>query len=216
MNTKIEKGFSLVELLVVIGIGAILLASALPSVGEYLRNNRITSQTNTLVAAINFARGEAITRNQNVFLSALDISDSNTWGKGWEVWVDGRQDGDAPCNSSSNVLNRAYDACESLRLFNFASYAKTYPKIITVPSSLETVSSANLGNSTYLKSSLMFRGNDGTLALGNNAAAVDFYICDSDVFGDKSKLRLGRHLRISRTGRVSLISDAVDPNACPP
>lgn len=217
MNTNLNKGFSLLELLVVIAIGGILLAAALPAVGEYLRNNRLTSQTNTLVAAINFARGEAITRNQNVFISALDMSDAtNTWGKGWEVWVDGRQDGEAPCVSGTNTVNRVYDACESLRIFDYASYSKTYPKITSVPATLEAVSAASLTDANYLKGTLMFRGSDGSLALGNNRASVDLYICDSDAFGEKSKRRPGRQLNIARTGRVSLVSDSVDPSACPP
>lgn len=215
MNTmlKEKKGFSLLELLVVIAIGGILLAAALPAVGEYLRNNRLTSQTNTLVATINFARGEAITRNQNIFISAFD---SNGWSKGWEVWVDGRQDGEAPCTSGANPVNRTYDACESLRVFDYTGYIKTYPKITTVPATLETVSAANLTDANYLKGTLMFRGNDGSLALGNGAASVDLYICDSDTFGDRSKLRPGRRLNIARTGRVSLVSDAVVPSVCPP
>lgn len=219
MNTmlKEKQGFSLVELLVVIGIGAILLASALPAVGEYLRNNRLTSQTNTLVATINFARGEAITRNQNVFISALPSSDTtNTWGKGWKVWVDGRQDGDLTC-VSTNLVDRKYndDECESLRIFDYTSYAKTYPKIATYPATLETVSAANLSDATYLKNTLMFRGSDGSLALGNGAASVDLYICDSDAFGEASKRLSGRQLSITRTGRVNLVSDAVNSSACP-
>ena len=213
MNTmlKEKKGFSLLELLVVIAIGAILLASALPAVGEYLRNNRLTSQTNTLVATLNFARGEAITRNQNVFISALD----GAWSKGWEVWVDGRQDGEGTCTAGANPLNRTREDCESLRVFDFTAYTKTYPQMTTVPASLETISSANL-DATLLKSSLMFRGNDGSLALGNGEASVNFYICDSESFGEKSKLRPGRQLNISRSGRVSLVTDAVPPTACPP
>jgi prepilin-type N-terminal cleavage/methylation domain-containing protein len=219
MNTmlKEKKGFSLLELLVVIGIGGILLAAALPAVGEYLRNNRLTSQTNTLVATINFARGEAITRNQNVFISALNMSDStNTWGKGWEVWVDGRQDGDGACASGVNPVNRVYDECESLRIFDYASDAKTYPKITTAPATLETVSAASLTDANYLKGTLMFRGSDGSLALGNNRASIDLYICDSDAFGEASKRRPGRQLNITRTGRVSLVSDSIQPTACPP
>jgi len=218
MNTvlKEKQGFSLLELLVVIAIGAILLSAALPAVGEYLRNNRLTSQTNTLVATINFARGEAITRNQNVFISALNMSDStNTWGKGWEVWVDGRLDGDGTCTSGANPVNRVYDTCESLRIFDYASDAKTYPKITTTPATLETVSAANLTDANYLKGTLMFRGSDGSLALGNGAASINLYICDSDAFGEASKRRPGRQLNISRTGRVSLVSDAVNPSACP-
>ncbi|MEY3219561.1 MAG: Tfp pilus assembly protein FimT [Pseudomonadota bacterium] len=212
MNTQKKLGFSLVEVLVVIGIGAILLASAMPAMNEYLRNNRLTSQTNTLVATINFARGEAITRNQNVFVSALPSSDAgNTWGKGWEVWVDGRQDGEGTCVLGTNPVNRTHEDCETLRVFDFSSYAKIYPKITTNPATLDAISAANLSDANLLKSTLMFRGSDGGLALGNGGASVDILICDTDAFNDKK--RPGRQLNISRTGRVSLVTDAL--TACP-
>ena len=60
-----SKGFTLVELLVVIAIVAISLTIAVPSVQELLRNNRVASQNNELVALIMLAKSQAIRRNEN-------------------------------------------------------------------------------------------------------------------------------------------------------
>jgi type IV fimbrial biogenesis protein FimT len=60
-----SKGVTLVELLVVIAILAISLTIAVPSVQELLRNNRVASQNNELVALITLAKSQAIRRNED-------------------------------------------------------------------------------------------------------------------------------------------------------
>ena len=53
----------MVELIVAISIMAILATLAIPNIQDVLRNNRITAQSNELIAIINLARNEAIRRN---------------------------------------------------------------------------------------------------------------------------------------------------------
>ncbi len=61
-----SRGFTLVELLVVMTIGAILIAAAVPSMSWFIATTRAGNAANTMVAAFELARSEAIRRNSVV------------------------------------------------------------------------------------------------------------------------------------------------------
>jgi prepilin-type N-terminal cleavage/methylation domain-containing protein len=58
-----ESGFSLPELLLVVGIIVTVLAIAVPNIMEYLRTARIRAAANSVAAALQEARQRAISRN---------------------------------------------------------------------------------------------------------------------------------------------------------
>jgi len=58
----------LIELMVTLAIAAILLSLAVPSFQTMIANNRITSQLNELVTAVNYGRSEAAKSNTTVIL----------------------------------------------------------------------------------------------------------------------------------------------------
>ena len=60
------RGFTLIELMIALAIGAILLMLGLPSFNEFLRNSEIRSTTESLVNGLRVARTEAVRRNQLV------------------------------------------------------------------------------------------------------------------------------------------------------
>lgn len=76
-----NRGFTLIELIVAIAVAAILLTVAVPSLTNLIRNNRVTGQANELVAIVNFARNEAIRRNDSI---DVDLTAS---GSGWSAEV---------------------------------------------------------------------------------------------------------------------------------
>ncbi len=85
-----EHGFTLIELMVTLAVAAIMMTMAVPSFTSMTKNNRLTTQTNQLVTALNLARSEAINRRATIDVIALDASNSsNEWGKGWKVVING-------------------------------------------------------------------------------------------------------------------------------
>jgi len=92
------RGVTLVELMVTIAVAAILLAVAVPGFLQIVQSNRLTSATNEFMAAINFARSEAIKRGQSVWLcktadgAACTLS-GNEWETGWMAFLDTNKDG---------------------------------------------------------------------------------------------------------------------------
>lgn len=65
---RAQPGFTLLELMVVLAIAGVLLAIAVPTMGNFIRNARITAAANDVMAGLHFTRSEAIKRRQPVTL----------------------------------------------------------------------------------------------------------------------------------------------------
>ena len=112
---RYDSGYTLMELMVTISIAGILLGVAIPSFTSIITNNHLTTYTNELVTALNFARSEAIKRGVQV--TVRNKGASTHWESGWDVFVDinGNQTfNDAspstPCATGQDCLLRTYDA----------------------------------------------------------------------------------------------------------
>jgi len=66
MLKRLQRGVSLIELLVGIAILALLMAFGVPQYATFLSNARIKASTDTLVSGLSMARAEAVKRNARV------------------------------------------------------------------------------------------------------------------------------------------------------
>lgn len=101
------SGFTVTELVITLAIAAVLLTLAAPNMRDFIRNNRITTETNTLIAHINLARSEATKRNVVVALCRKnpDPAKQNPpecgggtakdWSSGWLVYATSLTSADA-------------------------------------------------------------------------------------------------------------------------
>lgn len=89
---KSAHGFTLIELMITLALAAIILTLGVPSFTETIRTNRVATQVNELVTALNLARSEAIKRATAVTVCAsadqATCSGSNDWRTGWIVVTD--------------------------------------------------------------------------------------------------------------------------------
>ncbi len=88
---KKHPGFTIIELMVVLAIAGLVMAFAIPAMGNFIKNERLVTQINTLVGHLAYARSEAVTRRQQVILCASSSSTSclgADWAAGWILFID--------------------------------------------------------------------------------------------------------------------------------
>jgi len=77
------RGFSLIELMVVVALVAIMAGLAVPSFKSFISGQRVKTAASDFVMAAIFARSEAIKRNANVTITPA----ASGWKDGWSVAV---------------------------------------------------------------------------------------------------------------------------------
>ena len=143
------RGFTLVELLVVLTVGTSLLAIAVPGYGYLVNASRLTTLTNDLVATLHLARSEAIKRGTRVTIcktgspmAAQPSCDTGAdWHDGWLVFVDGGTRG--VIDSGDTVLHVQDRAASGTRIT-----ANNYRHFISYRPSGVSQGSNNLPNGT--------------------------------------------------------------------
>jgi type IV fimbrial biogenesis protein FimT len=166
------RGFTLIELMVTVALVAILMAVAVPSMTTFQRNAELTSFSNTMTAAVNAARGEAMKRGRYAMVVPLDGSN---WSSGWVVFVDIDR-------------SQAYEAANDVTLLTRDA----------IPSYLEI--SAN-GTAAASPPYIMFDASGYVRQKGGGLANQTFNIQRNDVSGADA-LAQTRRIIISRPGRV--------------
>lgn len=173
-------GFTVVELMITLVIGAILLAIAIPNFTSMVQASRAQSMADDFASALNFTRTESLKLGTRVTICASSDGSSCTgaWNEGWIIFQDyAATDKDAPVLAKSGVTNL-----------------------------LKTTGKAKLGSAIAVKSS----GTDqtyirftrlGTLAKGDNAAGFEV---DMKVTGCKGAS--ARNVSVSLSGMVRIKS----------
>lgn len=78
------RGFTLLELMIVLAIAALLLGMAVPNLQSFLAAQRVTRASAAFLHAINLTRSTAITRSIRTHLAPRDGTD---WRSGWRIFI---------------------------------------------------------------------------------------------------------------------------------
>lgn len=184
------RGFSLVELMITIMIVAILTAIAWPSFRDFMHRSAVTAQANQMLASLQYARNEAISRHyptalcgstDGVTCTAADTDFEN----GWMIWRDSTLSG-----------TPSYDAAkdEPLRV----TQAQTNISIVSFGGS----GTANL---------IAFDQRGAVIgAAGTTNIVICAKITPTDPFGVSSDRVPGKFVRIDASGRITVENLPVD------
>jgi type IV fimbrial biogenesis protein FimT len=88
------KGFTLLELMVTLAVLGIILGLAVPSMRQFILNQRVVNASYDLSGAMQFARSEATKRKVDVVISQA----AGGWQNGWNI-----------VNSADNSVLRTHD-----------------------------------------------------------------------------------------------------------
>lgn len=136
MNTpahslRSARGFTLVEMMVVVAIAAILAGIAVPSMKRLVKSVQLTSATNELFSSFLLARSEAAKRHSRVALckSADGTSCARTggWEQGWIIFHDNNNTGTREASEElvwhAQALNADMRLTGNLNVARYISYA---------------------------------------------------------------------------------------------
>lgn len=76
-----QKGFNLIELMVVLAVFAVILGIAIPSFMDLIRDSKARTQSNQILSHLHFARSEAVKRQLNIEARMTQVS------AGWNLQV---------------------------------------------------------------------------------------------------------------------------------
>ncbi len=101
-----QRGFTLVELMVTLAVAAVLLTVGVPETINFLMTNRLATQSNDILVSVSLARSEALKRASNVVVcsssNGTSCSGSNDWENGWLAFAD--TDGDNTLDGGEPIL----------------------------------------------------------------------------------------------------------------
>jgi len=108
IHAKKNRGFTLPEIFITLGIVAIVLSMAVPGLNNMIKDNKLVVHLNAVVADIHFARSEAAKRDVRVIMcrsaaptlsSPVCGGDNYDWSSGYIIFAD-----------DGNYTNNIYDA----------------------------------------------------------------------------------------------------------
>ncbi|WP_266169418.1 GspH/FimT family pseudopilin [Dyella subtropica] len=100
MGMRPQHGYTAVELMVTLGVLAIILMIAAPQMGPFLRKQQVKNASMDITSAVALARSEAVKRNAPVYVVASNAG----WTGGWTVNTTGTV---LPASSSSTLRAQA-------------------------------------------------------------------------------------------------------------
>lgn len=133
MNAShLNKGFSLIELIIAISIFSILVTLAVPGLKNMLQNNAMLASYNELLSALNYTRSAAVTSGKGASICIRNVAGDNCesnddiakWSNGWIVYVESSSEVIRVFDGLKNSLELSYP--RSKLTFNSQGFSAGY------------------------------------------------------------------------------------------
>ena len=169
---KKNSGYTLLEILITAAIVTIVMAVGVPSMRDFIKNDRLSTQINTLVGHLAYARSEAVLRLKPVIVCASDDQVSCTptapWADGWIVFADLDSSGGF---SAGDELLRVKQPLEGGNTMVSSAGAKvTYDNRGFAPASTGTFSLCDDRGATHIKAITI--SNTGRVRKGGSSSCT--------------------------------------------
>ncbi len=104
-GSLVTAGFTLIEILITLSVGAILAMMAAPSMTESIENSKIKTLSGEFTVALYLAQSEAIKRGIQVSIKPK-FRRNNEWKTGWNIFADPNANG---ARDAGEELIQTYD-----------------------------------------------------------------------------------------------------------
>lgn len=144
----VNKGFSMLELMIALSIGAILATVAVPSYQSMMVQSRLSTQSNELLTALHYTRSEAIKRGTRVTICKSNTSgdscaNGGNWQDGWIVYSDS---GTAGTMDGNDEILRVFPGLNGSTITS----GNTYKNWIAYLANGSSEGSGGLGNDSFI------------------------------------------------------------------
>jgi type IV fimbrial biogenesis protein FimT len=140
---KNSKGFTLVELMIVVGILAIIAGFAIPELSSMVKTGRLSSIVNDFNASLQLAKSESVARVSPVTVCKAngafnDCVAGGNWNQGWIMFTDANRD--ANVNGTDTLLN-IHEGIQTAGFSFIGNNAEVRNSITFNPSGTTTITS---------------------------------------------------------------------------
>lgn len=113
MNKRL--GFTIIELMITITVLGIGLAIGVPAMNQFVLDNRLVSQINTLNSSLALARSEAVKQNELAVVcvssDGSSCADNTAWTEGWIIFTDRNDNLSADLGGGDGCAEGAANDC---------------------------------------------------------------------------------------------------------
>jgi prepilin-type N-terminal cleavage/methylation domain-containing protein len=198
-----QKGFTVIELMIAVGVLAVVISLALPSYQAIIEKRQVTRGAEEVAAFLSQAKAQAVKLNEDVAVSYASGDD----------WCLGFSNGTDACNCSNPAAS------------NYCKIEYDYDRDGTVDASEERVFQSSLLHHPEVMSGIAFRNQGGTALGGTPVIVYDSVrgmveVSDASAEAASASLALvstgGKYalnVEIDRLGRVSICSPQSDDHS---